>query len=182
MRKLVILSVVASILTGVAYSAGATQQVQFRDLFFRGGKPSPQAASISGTTIEMVGFVAEAPSHDSPFLVLVGAPTDHCPYCNSVDDLDHLPYVLVYPDHPFDHHEFGSRTRIRVVGQLSASHDFEDYFGIHNDLRILSASVMRDLPAANPVQERLRAKRAAARKARAAEKAAARQAISPATE
>lgn len=152
----------------VAQATGVTE-VQFRDLFFRGGNPSPKADRMSGGTIELTGFIAMAPTEESPFLVLTGAPTEKCPYCNaSDDDHDHLPYVLVYPEGAFQHSQFSPRTRVRVRGILSAEHSYEDFYGLHNDVRILGAQVVKDQGAMNPVITRLRAKRAAEKAARAA--------------
>lgn len=147
-----------AMLLPIAALADTTFLVQFRDLFFQGGKPSPRATWMSGATVELTGFLTPPPDEESPFLVLVGVPTTICPYCTSVDEQDHLPYVLVYPDTPFDRSNVTSRTRIRVRGTLNISHEFEGFYGIHNDVRILAAQVERDERSVNPVQQRLRAK------------------------
>lgn len=160
-RLTVLFLILAVVAVPVVHAAGGVTQVQFRDLFFRGGKPSPKAVNISGTSVEMIGFIAEAPTEDSPFLVLVGTPTNFCPYCNGIDDKEHLPYVLVYPSHDFSHDEFAGRTRVRVAGQLYASHDYENVYGIHNDVRINAAVVSRDARAINPVLVRRKAALAA---------------------
>lgn len=116
--------------------------VQFRDLFDHKGKPSPRAVALAGRTIEMIGFVADPPSDDSPFMVFVGSPSEFCPYCSSIDEEDHLPYVLVYTDAPLD--RVSATTRIRVTGRLQASHDYEPAYGLHNDVRLWEATVVYD--------------------------------------
>ncbi len=143
--------------------------VQMRDLFTLRGKPSPTAVELSGRHVELAGFLAPAPDEQSPFLVLVGAPTSFCPYCTTVDERDHLPFVLVYPSEEFDRTGLADNARVRVIGQMSASHGYEDTYGIHNDIRILSAEVVRDVRAVNPVRARLQAARAAASRSRSKE-------------
>ena len=162
-RLTVLFLLLAVLAVPVVQAAGGVTQVQFRDLFFRGGKPSSLAVKMTGNSIEMTGFIAEAPTMESPFLVLVGTPTNFCPYCNGIDDKEHLPYVLVYPSHEFSHDEFKGRTRVRVAGQLYASHDYENVYGIHNDVRIDAAVVSRDARAINPVLVRRKAAIAAER-------------------
>lgn len=130
----------------VANSKPSAQEpvaVQFRTLFFGNGKPSVVAASLRGRTVEMIGFAADAPDEDSPFMVFVGAPTEHCPYCSSIDDQEHLPYILVYPQDEVVP-EFHGRTRLRVVGRIDVGHENEGEYGIHNDVRLIDATVEVD--------------------------------------
>ncbi len=136
-------------------SAAPNQQpvfVQFRDLFARGGKPSDTAVALSGRQVVMTGFTTPPPTHESPFLVFVGAPTSFCPYCSSIHEEDHLPYVLIYPEDE-DVPIFGLNARILVTGTLQASHDYDPFYGIHNDVRILDAMVTRDERAINPIRQ-----------------------------
>ena len=126
--------------------------VQFRDLFARGGKPSETAAALSGRRVIMTGFSTPPPTLESPFLVFVGAPTNFCPYCSSIHEEDHLPYVLIYPENE-EIPVFGLSARILVTGTLQASHDYDSFYGIHNDVRILDARITRDDRAINPVRE-----------------------------
>ncbi|MEO0764349.1 MAG: hypothetical protein AAFZ09_21530, partial [Pseudomonadota bacterium] len=123
-----------------ATSGSATiTKVQFRDLFNAKGKPSDLAVALNGQLIYIEGFQAPPPTRKSPFLVFVGAKTTKCPYCNSLDDEEHLPYMLVYPHE--GHDQITSRARLRAVGVLEASHEDEAFFGIHNDVRLLNATV-----------------------------------------
>lgn len=135
--------------------------MHFRDLFERGGKPSTTAKFFSGEKILITGYLAPPPTEESPFLVLVGAPTSFCPYCTSVDERDHLPYVLIYPDPPFDARSVGQRTRIVVSGELDAGVQNEKFYGLHNDLRVVSARVELDERNQNPVRKRLNPRKAA---------------------
>ena len=118
--------------------------IQFRDLFDRRGKPSIHSVRLNGTPVEMVGFMAPPPDQDSPFLVLVGVPTTFCPYCSTVNEHDHLPFVLVYPDEEIDLSKIGPRRRLRISGLLDAGHGHEGFYGIHNDVRITDAKVSFD--------------------------------------
>lgn len=126
--------------------------VQFRDLFGRGGKPSEAAVALSGRRVVMTGFSTPPPTMESPFLVFVGAPTNFCPYCSSIHEEDHLPYVLIYPENE-EVPIFGLSARILVTGTLQASHDYDPFYGLHNDVRILNATVTRDERAINPVRQ-----------------------------
>lgn len=141
-----------------AHAGGNFSFVQFRDLF-RGGKPSPNAQDLDGSHVGLVGFFAPPPTDDSPFLVMVGNPTSVCPYCTTVSEEEHLPFVLVYPQVPFDWSYYGQRRRYRVVGKLSAGGQNENFYQIHNDLRIVDAVVVPDQRTSNPTLERLKAKR-----------------------
>lgn len=134
--------------------------MQFRDLFERGGKPSTTAKFFAGEKIQLTGYLAPPPTEESPFLVLVGAPTSYCPYCTSVDERDHLPYVLIYPDPPFDGRSVGQRTRIVVSGELDTGVQNEMFYGLHNDLRVVSARVEFDERNQNPVRRRLNPRKA----------------------
>ncbi|MGF1502330.1 MAG: hypothetical protein ACFBSD_10995 [Paracoccaceae bacterium] len=125
--------------------------VQFRELF-DGGKPSALAQELNGRAIEIVGFFAPPPTAESPFYVLVGAPAQFCPYCSAVHEQDHLPYVLVYPEGETT--RYGARARIRIVGRLDAGVNHENFYGIHNDLRLFDAVVLRDRQRINPVRQR----------------------------
>ena len=120
---------------------GDPVSVQFRDLF-RSGKPSPRAMELNGQKVLIQGFFADRPADDSPFYVLVGAPTQYCPYCSTVNEQDHLPFVLVYPHAEVPGH--GGRTRVAVEGVLDAGLNYESTFGLHNDLRLLEAQVRID--------------------------------------
>lgn len=126
-------------------SERAPTPVQFRDLFIAGGKPSPGAIglSIARRSISLAGFFAPPPPGGSPFQVLVGAPTETCPYCTTIDDKEHLPFVLVYgaDGQPVS---FPPSTRVRVTGRIDTGHENEDVFGIHNDVRIVDAVIVRD--------------------------------------
>ena len=124
--------------------------VQFRDLFDRSGKPTEKAKSLDGKVIEMIGFSTAPPTRTSPFLVFVGAPTAHCPYCTAVSEMDHLPYVLIYAEHEL--RTYGRRDRLRVRGRLNAGHDHEQMYGLHYDLRLLDATVAQDARAENPAR------------------------------
>ncbi|MGF1447138.1 MAG: hypothetical protein ACFBRM_13195 [Pikeienuella sp.] len=117
--------------------------VQFRELFSGIGKPTDRAVELSGNVIEIEGFLAPPPSYNSPFLVFVGAPTVKCPYCSSINDEEHLPYILVYPNEG-DSFPRTQRHRLKVVGRIMASHDHEPIYGLHNDIRILDAQVTLD--------------------------------------
>ena len=122
-----------------------TTPVMFRDLFSGRGKASFKASALHGKRIEMIGFMAPPPDYDdSPFLVLVGVPTTFCPYCSTVNDQEHLPFVLVYPDHELDQRTIGLRRRLKVTGILDAGSSDDDFFGIHNDLRLFDAEVVFD--------------------------------------
>lgn len=125
--------------------------VQFRDLFTPSGKPSLDTLNWRGKVVEVVGFQTPPPEPDSPFLVLVGAPSNTCPYCESVDETEHPPYALVYPKDEWRH--VSPRTRIRVAGELATSHNYDDSYGIHNDVRLLRAVVIRDPLALRPGRE-----------------------------
>lgn len=120
----------------------APVRVQFRDLFNGNGKPTDRAVSLSGQFIEIVGFFTPPPTRESPFRVLVGAPTAICPYCTAINEVDHLPYVLVYADEEIG--RVGLRARMRIVGQIFASHDHEQFYGLHNDIRIIGATITPD--------------------------------------
>lgn len=135
-------------------SGDAPVTVLFRDLFDARGKPSERAFELIGREVRMIGFPADPPSDESPFVVVVGEPTTDCPYCAVIFDDEHLPYVLAYTE---QYPQMGYNTRIVVVGTLEADHDFDPTFGIHNDLRLLNASVTRDVRPTNPVRARLRA-------------------------
>lgn len=126
--------------------------VQMRDLFVPGGKPSAKAVFLSGRQIAIAGFAAEPPDEDSPFLVLVGAPTAFCPYCATIDEQDHLPYILVYPEDVEVVGDIDKNARIRVIGELETSHGFDQDYGVHNDIRLTSALVARDTQAVNPAR------------------------------
>ena len=149
----------ASLATTAKAEAAATAAVnerpvfvQFRDLFARGGKPSEAAVALSGRRVVMTGFSTPPPTMESPFLVFVGAPTNFCPYCSSIHEEDHLPYVLIYPENE-EVPIFGLSARILVTGTLQASHDYDPFYGIHNDVRILDATIARDERAINPVRQ-----------------------------
>ncbi|MEL7000068.1 MAG: hypothetical protein AAFP68_17545 [Pseudomonadota bacterium] len=158
----VALAIWAVMSTSVPATESEPRVLQFRDVFgSNSGKPSRQGANRSGKAVQIVGFLAPPPTNDSPFVVMVGAPTSFCPYCTAVDEQDHLPYILVYPDAPMDLSSITTRTRVRVEGIISVSHDHEDRYGLHNDVRILKATITRDQRAINPVQALLRQKRAA---------------------
>lgn len=126
--------------------ASATERppldVVFRDLFNEHGKPSDHAVTLDGQRVVMIGFAADPPTEDSPFMVFVGAPTVQCPYCFSIDEREHPPYVLVYPTEAVKMFDYNDR--IRVEGVLQASHGYDPEFGIHNDIRMLEATVVLD--------------------------------------
>ncbi len=123
-----------------AEAAAEPVRVQFRDLFDGNGKPTARAVELTGQRVVIEGFLSPSPTRASPFLVFVGAPTQHCPYCTSVNDTAHLPYILVYPKEGTDPPGF-VRRRLRVTGTLEASHDHEPFYGLHNDIRIRTALV-----------------------------------------
>ncbi len=133
--------------------------VRFRELFDGRGKASDRAVELNGRRVEMIGFQTPAPTRQSPFLVVVGAPSVVCPYCSSVDDREHLPYVLVYPETEMPN--VNPRLRLRIVGEISASHQHESYYGLHNDVRILNATVLPDQRYRNPVRDRIAGRGAA---------------------
>lgn len=113
--------------------------VQFRDLFNARGKPSFRAAVLSGRPVAIQGFLAPPPAEDSPFRVLVGEPTEHCPYCTGVNEAEHLPYILVYPS---EGAEIPAARRFIAIGTLDAGHDYEQNYGLHNDLRLREAVLL----------------------------------------
>lgn len=133
-----------------AGDAGKAVYVQFRELFDRRGKPTERARALDGRVIEMIGFSTAPPTRESPFLVFVGAPTAHCPYCTAVSEMDHLPYVLIYAEHDLE--TYGRRDRLRVRGRLKVAHEHEEMYGLHVDLRLLGSTVRRDVRATNPAR------------------------------
>lgn len=132
-------------------AAAAPVQVEFRALFDQRGKPSERAYALNGKLVEVVGFMADRPSTDTPFFVFVGAPSHACPYCTGLDEREHVPYAFVYTEG--DVQPTGLRARIRVTGFLQAEAQYENMFGIHNDLRILKAQLRRDALAVNPARK-----------------------------
>lgn len=141
--------------------------MQFRDIFADKGKPSDLARETSGKQVTMVGFVAPPPDKSSPFLVLVGEPTTFCPYCSTISEHDHLPFVLVYTGEPVDHEHYGLRRRLRVTGRLNADHGNEPTYGFHRDVEILDAVIEDDFKNRRLTPAQIRAK--AAEKKAAAE-------------
>lgn len=134
---LLVLSLLAPAAAGTA--ADRVSVVEFRDLFAAGGKPSPHATALDGRTVAIQGFLAPPPAKDSPFRVLVGAPTTHCPYCTAVNESAHLPYVLVYPGEGAEVPKGG---RLIVIGTLDSGHAHEETYGLHYDLRVTDAVLL----------------------------------------
>lgn len=132
-----------------AEAEAAPVYVQFRDLFTRDGKPSARAIALDGQRVRMTGFLAIPPSKDSPFLVFVGAPTVHCPYCTTVREESHDPYALIYPADP-ETAPRARKRRIEVVATLDAQAEHEHFYGLHNDVRLLAAEVRYDEPYRHP--------------------------------
>jgi hypothetical protein len=120
-------------------AAGGVTVVEFRDLFAPNGKPNLRAAALRGRQVAMQGFLTPPPAEDSPFRVLVGAPTEHCPYCTSVNETEHLPYILVYPAEGASVPEGG---RLIVIGTLDPGLPREPAYGLHYDLRLTDAVLL----------------------------------------
>jgi len=124
------------------------ERLQFRDLFDRDFTPSVRAQALAGREVTLIGFVAPSPIDDAPFLVMVGAPAQFCPYCAVPEDQDKLPYLLVYPVEGLE--RYGARLRIRVQGALEIGLAHDEALGLPNMMRIRGARVVRDAPPANP--------------------------------
>lgn len=123
--------------------------LQFRDLF-HAGKPSPRAHDLSreGAAVILSGFFAEQPPGGSPFNVMVGAPTEKCPYCSTSDDDEKLPFILIYaadggaPGQ--EAQRYSTRMRLRVVGRVEAGLAYDEFYGFPNELRVVDAEIMED--------------------------------------
>lgn len=163
MIRYLLIALILGFWTSMSEPALAADEVQFRDLFFQGGKPSPKAERMAGQVVTLSGFLAPPPEETSPFLVLVGVPVAKCPYCATEDDEEQLPFVLVYPDTPFDRAGVRARTRIRVQGRVETGEQYDPTFGLPNSVRIIAAQIERDMRMINPVQLQLRSERIAAR-------------------
>lgn len=133
----------------------ASSSLLFRDLFGRDMAPSPRAQAIAGseTSISLLGFAAPSPIENAPYLVLVGAPAQFCPYCSVPEDQDQMPYLLVYPEGEVE--RFGQRVRLKVVGKLEVGLAYDEALGLPNAMRIRGARVVRDQKAGNPSRQRL---------------------------
>ncbi|MCG8443018.1 MAG: hypothetical protein MI723_14535 [Caulobacterales bacterium] len=119
--------------------------IEFREFFNREAMPSERAIALSGSYVEVVGFFAPPPFEDVPFRVLVGAPTESCPYCEPeafAAGGESLPFVLVHPapGQP----DIGASRRVRVVGRVEAHPGNTDPYGLTRELRLHDAAFRRD--------------------------------------
>ena len=116
-------------------------RVQFRDLF-TGLNPSDQAIDLSGSEIEIVGYLT--PPQPFPFRVLVGLPSETCPYCEPPEDEDDdvIPFLLVLGD--LDEMNFSFRSRLRVTGVLQAQRNAVGPDGRKLEMRLMEALVEPD--------------------------------------
>lgn len=119
----------------------APVRVQFRDLF-TGLNPSDQAIDLSGSEIEIVGYLT--PPQPFPFRVLVGQPSEACPYCEPPQDEDDkvIPFLLVFGD--LDEMDFSFRSRLRVTGVLQAQLNAVGPDGRKLETRLMEAVVEPD--------------------------------------
>ncbi|MEL6692104.1 MAG: hypothetical protein AAFZ74_13305 [Pseudomonadota bacterium] len=127
-------------------------RVQFRDLF-TGLNPSDQAIDLSGSEIEIVGYLT--PPQSFPFRVLVGLPSETCPYCEPPEDEndDVIPFLLVLGD--LDEMNFSFRSRLRVKGVLQARRNAVGPDGRKLEMRLMEAVVEPDARYIDP-RERTR--------------------------
>lgn len=116
-------------------------RVQFRDLF-TGLNPSDKAVDLSGSEIEIVGYLT--PPQPFPFRVLVGLPSETCPYCEPPEDGDDnvIPFLLILGD--LDEMNFSFRSRLRVTGVLQAPRNAVGPDGRKLEMRLIEAVVEPD--------------------------------------
>lgn len=119
----------------------APVRVQFRDLF-TGMNPSHQAISLSGSEIEIVGYLT--PPQPFPFRVLVGQPSETCPYCEPPQDEDDtvIPFLLVFGN--LDEMDYSFRSRLRATGALQAQRSAIGPDGRKLEMRLMEAVVEPD--------------------------------------
>ena len=127
-------------------------RVQFRDLF-TGMNPSDQAIDLSGSEIEIVGYLT--PPQAFPFRVLVGQPSATCPYCEPPEDEADavIPFLLVFGE--MTELDFSFRTRLRVTGILQARRNAVGPDGRKLEMRLMEAVVEPDARYIDP-RERTR--------------------------
>jgi hypothetical protein len=121
--------------------ASAPQRMFFYELYNKGTTTlSERALSLSGTPVEIVGFMAPPLKAEAPFFVLTNTPMQTCPFCDEIalwpDDIIYVTSDAELPMLPYDR-------QIRVAGTLELGEATDEETGFVSLVRLRHAAVTR---------------------------------------
>jgi hypothetical protein len=121
--------------------ADTPQRMFFYELYKKGTTTlSERALGLSGTAVEIVGFMAPPLKAESPFFVLTNTPMLTCPFCDEIalwpDDIIYVTSDAELPMLPYDR-------EIRVAGMLELGEQTDEATGFVSLVRLKHAAVTR---------------------------------------
>ena len=141
-RQIIIaMAAAAAALPAQRVFASAPPRMFFYELYKKGTTTlSERSLALSGTQVEIVGFMAPPLKAKSPFFVLTDVPMQSCPFCDEIalwpDNIIYVTSDAELPLLPYDR-------QIRVAGTLEVGEARDEATGFVSLVRLTGAAVTR---------------------------------------
>ncbi|APG95465.1 hypothetical protein [Sinorhizobium americanum] len=138
MRRLItgafLMFIAVAIAAGAAIAAAST--LSFAELYEKGSDPSAKTKALTGSEVEIVGYMAPPLKAQATFFVLTKMPMAVCPFCDSTLDWP-TDIVLIKTSSIVDPTPFNFP--IKVVGKLEVGFEKDPETGFVSFLRLTDA-------------------------------------------